>query len=114
MTGDTYLSGTAMSYNDNPEYFTCDVGERYVSPKRELSYWSNWLFYVLCGAVVNWTYSRRFDEWRLGILYWKSEMPKNLYYKRAVRFLKRLLYASGFCSRERGRHWHNKSKLQRQ
>lgn len=113
MTGDTRrLPGMATSYDPDPDYFTYEISGSDEPPEIKI-YWGDYLFDILCGAVVNWIYSGRFNEWSLHILYWKNRTLQKIF-KLLSPYIKRgRFYFSGFCSRGRGRHWHRESKLQR-
>ena len=112
-TGDTDFRriGMATSYSNATVVMTvCTTEGGYTTLKREPSFWADFALDILRGAVVNWVYSKRFDEWRLTILYWKKERPCIV---KAQRVPYRQAHYSGFRSRERGRHRNFKSRLQR-
>lgn len=111
---DTRRIGMATSYPNSTTDFASyiSVGDRFESLERAVSYWADYLLDIFCGAVVNWVYSKSFNEWSLQILYWESKKTHNLR-PQIIGLMQRLFYFSGFCSRERGRHMHYKTKLQR-
>lgn len=100
---DTRKIGMATSYPNFTDVMTCEVCDCCGTLKREPSYWSDYMLDILCGGVVNWVYSKRFNEWRLSLLYWKRiDFPKRC---SQVILRKPIAYFSGFCFRNRGIHW---------
>jgi len=75
-------------------------------PKGE--FWSDWALYIFRDAVVNWVYSKRFNYWSLRIIYWKQKVSERLREMKCC--FRRVVYFSGFCSRNRGRHWDRKRR----
>lgn len=65
-------------------------------------YYEDFFVEILCGGYVQWCYSKRFREWSLRLLYYKTRKRQRV--KSQVLQRKPQFYCSGFVSRGRGLH----------
>lgn len=71
-------------------------------------YFEDYFVEILLGGKVQWCYSKRFREWSLRLLYYKTTTAARV--NSQVLQRKPQFYYSGFVSRERGRHWNSRRK----
>lgn len=66
---------------------------------------------LLPGAIGGWVWDDALEVWLYNLLYWKEVIVEMIVEQVAA--LRRSFYASGFVSKERGRHLNIKRKWMR-